>query len=74
MKYHAMLSLLWDVNLPAGTVITMARGMGGMLRTANSASFLKVDNMRLEFIMDLAERDMYEVYCDQMRDSGAWEP
>jgi hypothetical protein len=52
----------------------MARGMGGTLRTANSASYLKVDNMRLEFIMDLAERDMYEVYCDQMRDSGAWEP
>jgi len=30
--------------------------------------------MRSQFIKDMAERDMYEVYCDQMRDSGAWEP
>lgn len=74
MKYHAMLSLLWDVNLPARTVITMARGIGGTLQPADIASYLRVDNMRLEFIMNLAERDMYEVYCDQMRDSGAWEP
>jgi hypothetical protein len=74
MNYHAMLSLYFDLNVPASTVITMARGMGGTLRPADSASDLKVDGMRLQFIMDMAERDMYEIYCDQMRDSGAWEP
>lgn len=73
MKYHAMLSLLFDVNVPVNTAISMHRGLG-TLRPADTVSDRKVDSKRLEFIMDLAERDMWEVYCDQMRDSGAWEP
>jgi hypothetical protein len=72
MRYHAMLSVLFDVNVPASTVISISRGMGA--RFADTASANKVDAMRSQFIKDMAERDMYEVYCDQMRDSGAWEP
>lgn len=73
MRYHAMLSLLFNVNVSASAVISISRGVGN-LRTADRASFRRVDDMHSQFIHDMAEQDMYEVYCDQMRDSGAWEP
>ncbi len=74
MKYHAMLSLLFDVNVPAQAVIKMSRGFGGTLRPADTVSEHRVDVAVVRRAHECAEQDMFEVWLDHMRDSGAWEP
>jgi hypothetical protein len=67
-KFHAMLSLFWDVNLPANTVIGMSRGFGGALRPADEISDLRVS----EVIWRRAdERIENQIYSELI---GNWEP
>jgi hypothetical protein len=72
-KFHAMLSLLFDVNVSENTVITISRGFGGLLRPADKASDLKIDSIRFEKAAEFYAQEMWLINCDLMRDSGAWE-